>query len=75
MGTGGEPMAEQKLLTVSEAAEYLGVHIKTVRAWADKGWIPSVRWPNGWRYFRQEDLDETRVKLGLSPMGKTAAAA
>jgi excisionase family DNA binding protein len=75
MNAGGEPMPERNLLTAGEAAEYLGVHIKTVRAWADKGWLASVRWPNGWRYFRREDLDEMRVKLGLSLAGKTAAAA
>jgi len=68
-------MTERDLLTAGEAAEYLGVHVKTIRSWADKAWLPSVRWPNGWRYFRREDLDETRGKLGLSPAGKTAAAA
>ncbi len=56
-------MTGEKMLSAGEAAEYLGIHIKTVRAWADKGWLPSVRWPNGWRYFRQADLDEMRRRL------------
>ena len=66
-------MPDEKMLTVSEAAEYLGIHIKTVRAWADKGWVPSVRWPNGWRYFRQSDLDEMRRRLAGGEQGKAAA--
>ena len=65
-------MAEEKMLTAGDAAAYLGVHVKTVRSWADKGWLPSVRWPNGWRYFRQSDLDEMRVKMGTEA-GKAAA--
>jgi len=68
-------MSDEKMLTVSEAAEYLGIHIKTVRAWADKGWLPSVRWPNGWRYFRHADLNEMRQRMDTTtaPEGKAAA--
>ena len=68
-------MAEEKLLTAGEAAAYLGVHLKTIRAWADKGWVPSTRWPNGWRYFRRDDLDAMRQRLGLTEPGKAKAAA
>lgn len=60
-------MADNETLSVAEAAEYLGVHVKTVRSWADKGLIPSVRWPNGWRRFRPADLDAVRAKMGTAP--------
>jgi excisionase family DNA binding protein len=72
---GGDTVADEKPLSVGEAAAYLGVNAKTVRSWADRGWVPSVRWPNGYRYFRREDLDELRQKLGMgqSP-GKEKAA-
>ena len=71
-------MTDEKMLTVSEAADYLGIHVKTVRSWADKGWVASVRWPNGWRYFRQADLDEMRQRLAggsarAGAQGKAAA--
>lgn len=69
-------MPEEKMLNAGEAAAYLGIHVKTVRAWADKGLLASTRWPNGWRYFRRSDLDEMRVKLGMAeaPEGKVRAA-
>jgi excisionase family DNA binding protein len=63
-------MAEEKVLTAGEAADYLGVHVKTVRKWADRGWLASVRWPNGWRYFRRSDLDEMRVRMGTEPAAR-----
>jgi excisionase family DNA binding protein len=67
-------MPEEKMLNAGEAAAYLGVHVKTVRAWADKGWLPATRWPNGWRYFRRSDLDEMRVKMGTADAPKSEAA-
>ena len=61
------------MLTASEAAAYLDVHVKTVRSWADKGQLPATRWPNGWQYFRRSDLDEMRVKLRMqSPQSEAA---
>lgn len=58
-------MTEEKTLSVQEAADLLGVHIKTVRSWADRGLIPVLRWPNGWRRFRRADLDAARVAMGV----------
>ncbi len=45
-------------LTSEEAAEYLQVHVNTVRRWAREGAIPSAKLGNrgGFR-FRREDLD------------------
>ena len=46
-------------LRISEAAEYLGVSSKTLRNWENAGKITAHRHPvNGYRLFRQKDLDE-----------------
>jgi excisionase family DNA binding protein len=54
-----------------EAAEYLGVHIETMRRWAREGAIPAAKLGNrgGFR-FKREDLDrflERRRTEGPSP--------
>ena len=51
-------------LTVSEAAEYLGVSIGTVRRWSDAGHIQSTRTPGGQRRFTSEQLDQFVDSLG-----------
>ena len=45
-------------LTTEEAAEYLQVHVNTMRRWARTGVIPAAKLGNrgGFR-FRREDLD------------------
>jgi excisionase family DNA binding protein len=40
-----------KLLTIAQAAERLGIHQNTLRTWADKGLVPHVRTPTGYRRF------------------------
>jgi excisionase family DNA binding protein len=44
-------------LSLSEAAQQLGVHPSTVRAWADHGYLPFQRTQGGHRRFRQSDVD------------------
>jgi excisionase family DNA binding protein len=44
-------------LTLSEVAEWLGVHPSTVRNWADRGHLPSHRTQGGHRRFRRNELD------------------
>jgi excisionase family DNA binding protein len=44
-------------LSLSEAAQQLGVHPSTVRAWADHGYLPSQRTQGGHRRFRQSDVE------------------
>ncbi|MBP7997878.1 MAG: helix-turn-helix domain-containing protein [Chloroflexi bacterium] len=44
------------LLNLSEAAELLGVHPATVRAWADRGEIPMHKTAGGHRRFRRDEL-------------------
>jgi DNA repair protein RadD len=47
-----------KLLTVKEAAEYLGVSTATIRRWERAGHLKAVRHPaNDYRLFRVEDLN------------------
>ena len=53
-------MKEQtdKLLTTGEVAEKLHVHINTVRRWANRNVLASVRiGPRRDRRFRQVDID------------------
>jgi excisionase family DNA binding protein len=63
-------MAEQQeWLTTEEAAEYLQVHVETMRRWARTKVIPAAKLGNrgGFR-FRREDLDaflERRRSPGL----------
>jgi excisionase family DNA binding protein len=44
-------------LTLSEVAEWLGVHPSTVRNWADQGRLPVHRTQGGHRRFKQSELD------------------
>ncbi len=60
---------QRRWLTLKEAAEILGVHPATLRAWADEGAIPSFRTPGGHRRFAVEDVEaflESHIR------GKTA---
>jgi excisionase family DNA binding protein len=46
-------------LTSSEAARFLGVNVKTLRLWADRGWIEHMRNPGdrGRRFFSLDALE------------------
>ncbi|MEM7825757.1 MAG: helix-turn-helix domain-containing protein [Candidatus Aenigmatarchaeota archaeon] len=48
----------QKLLSIGQASEYLGISIDTLRRWEKKGKLVSYRSPGGHRYFRKSDLDK-----------------
>ena len=49
---------DKKLITISEAAELLGVSIMTLRRWDKSGRLSSVRKKTGGnRYCRKEDID------------------
>jgi excisionase family DNA binding protein len=43
-------------LTLSQAAQMLGVHASTLRRWADEGEIQCMRTPGGHRRFLERDL-------------------
>jgi putative resolvase len=44
-------MSDDRLLTVKQATEMLGVHDDTVRRWGDDGTLPMVRTPGGHRRY------------------------
>jgi excisionase family DNA binding protein len=44
-------------LSLGEAAEILGVHPDTLRAWADDKRVAMWRTPGGQRRFRRRDLE------------------
>ncbi|MDO8728326.1 MAG: helix-turn-helix domain-containing protein [bacterium] len=49
---------EEKLLTIAEAAEILGVSLDTLRRWDKNGKLVAIRKEGGvHRYYRQNDLD------------------
>jgi excisionase family DNA binding protein len=43
-------------LTMKEASGFLGIHVSTLRAWADRGEVKVFRTPGGHRRFSVEDL-------------------
>ena len=53
------------MLTTSEVARILSVHINTVRRWSNQGILKSYRiGSRGDRRFRKEDIDNFFVKSG-----------
>lgn len=48
--------ASRDWLSIRDASRLLGVHIGTVREWADAGLFPSYRTPGGHRRFTSYDL-------------------
>ena len=58
-------------LRITEAAEYLGVSPNTLRNWENSAKIIAHRHPvNGYRLFKQEELD---VILNLAELPSTTA--
>jgi len=49
---------EDKLFTISQAAEYLGVSLNTLRRWDESGKLVAIRKDGGThRYYREKDLE------------------
>lgn len=55
---------ENDWLNLSDAAEVLGVHPATVRAWSDRGELPTQRTAGGHRRFRRADLEAWGTSTG-----------
>ncbi len=54
-----------KLLTVKEAVQILHIHENTLRRWADKGILTTVRiGPRGDRRFLEDNLNEIKSHMG-----------
>jgi len=58
-------------LTLSEAAQFLGIHPTTLRRWADDGDVHCIRTPGGHRRFREKDL---QTFLGAQEQGQGDAS-
>ena len=56
-------MGTRRMLTVGQAADYIGARPSSIRKWSDRGLVPVYRTPGGQRRFSTDDLDELiRVK-------------
>jgi excisionase family DNA binding protein len=54
-------MSDQtRLLTISQAADRLGISVQTLRAYADKGMVPMVKLPSGYRRFDAASVERIR---------------
>ena len=53
-----DPNIKEKLLTISQAAEYLGVSLNTLRRWDESGKLVAINKDGGThRYYRKKDLE------------------
>ncbi len=61
-------------LTITNAAEYLGVSPNTLRNWGRDGKVPMFRNPiNGYRLFQESDLDELLEQIAQPETKKRIA--
>ena len=59
-------------LRISEAAEYLGVPITTLRNWQNAGKVQAVRHPvSGYRLFKRKDLDVLLKQVEAASAGSS----
>jgi excisionase family DNA binding protein len=62
----------EEIMTPSEVAALLKIHLKTVYKLAEKGVIPGNRIGRSWRFSRSEVLELVSTKsLGLADTGDT----
>jgi excisionase family DNA binding protein len=54
----GTAVRMNRLFTVSQAANFLGVSVASVRKWSDAGLLPAYRTPGGQRRYSLDDLEE-----------------
>jgi excisionase family DNA binding protein len=58
-----------RLLSVSEAAEFLGVSADSLRKWSDQGMLPVYRTPGGQRRYSPADLQRFIESMREPPTG------
>jgi excisionase family DNA binding protein len=58
-------------LSIRQAGRFLGVHITTVREWADTGVLPSYRTAGGHRRFSRDELQKFLDQQRESPKNET----
>jgi excisionase family DNA binding protein len=64
--------ANARLISVGEAAAYLGVSPASLRKWSNSGVVPTYRTPGGQRRYRVEDLEE--FMRSMRERGRTPAS-
>lgn len=65
--TESSPSLSDDWLDPGEAARLLGVHVSTLRRWADEGRVPCYRTPGGRRRFRESELRAFLETLQVGP--------
>ncbi|WP_018583677.1 MerR family transcriptional regulator [Salinispora arenicola] len=69
-GTAGHPPGVGPLMRIGEAAERVGLSIRTIRHYEDAGLIvPSARSEGGFRLYTDADLDRLAVVKRMKPLG------
>lgn len=68
--TGNYPQNEQ-WLSLTEAADRLGIHNTTLRRWADNGDFPFMRTPGGHRRFALSDVMRFANENRLQPLSSS----
>lgn len=64
--------AVRSLLKIGEAAERVGLSLRTIRYYEEVGLVtPSERSPGGFRLFSEDDVARLRVLKGMKPFGLT----
>ena len=70
--------ADDKWLSIHEAAVLLGVHPGTVRIWSDKGLLPVYRTQGGHRRYKQSEMilwaNTSRGQQSIDPVNVVQAA-
>ncbi|MEI7690499.1 MAG: helix-turn-helix domain-containing protein [bacterium] len=56
-------MKNKRLLSIGEAAKYLGISAMTLRRWDESGKLKALKSPGGWRYYEREMLELFREDL------------
>ena len=56
-------MTTPRLMSVGDAAAYLGVSPASLRKWSNSGLVPTYRTPGGQRRYSVEDLDSFKRSM------------
>jgi MerR family copper efflux transcriptional regulator len=61
-----------ELLQIGEAADHVGLSIRTLRHWEEIGLVrPTARSKGGFRLYSRTDLERIRVVKAMKPVGLT----
>jgi excisionase family DNA binding protein len=65
---------DRKLLTITQAADRLGVNQKTLRRWTDAGKVPCVKTLAGQRRFEPAVIERLRREMGFEDAEESAGS-